>query len=286
MQTSLPLPPTRCRNAEFRWGVRTFIMGILNLSPDSFSGDGLSNDVPAILARAQSLVAEGADIIDIGGESTHPTAQPITADEELRRIMPALERLAGELTVPISVDTYKSAVAERALKAGANMINDVWGLQADPALARVVAEAGVPVVLVSNQRRNGGHYDDIVSEVISSLRKSIVLAETAGIAGQNIIIDPGIGFGKSAQQNLTIIRRLTELQALGKPILVGASRKFRTGKTADDRLEETAGTVAISIVNGADIVRVHDVRQMVRVARMSDAIIRNPSPVQRGGADR
>lgn len=264
---AFPLAPTRCRNAAFRWGQRTYIMGILNLSPDSFSGDGLSDDIEAIVARAQSLVAEGADIIDIGGESTRPGAQPVAADEELRRVLPAIERLAAEVSVPLSIDTSRSEVAGRALKAGANMINDVWGFQRDPRLARLVGEAGVPVVLVSNQRPNPGRYD-IIAEIISSLKRSIGLAEAAGIAGQNIIIDPGIGFGKSPEQNLEIIRRLAELKALGKPILLGASRKF-AGRQA------TLVTTAISIANGADIVRVHDVKQAVSVARLSDSIIRH-----------
>ncbi|MBI2850145.1 MAG: dihydropteroate synthase [Chloroflexi bacterium] len=270
-ETNLPLPPTRCRDTEFRWGERTYVMGILNISPDSFSGDGLGDDMAAIVSRAKRLADEGADIIDIGGESTRPGAQPISADEELRRIIPAIERLAVEISVPISVDTYKSEVASRAIKAGANMVNDVWGLKRNPKLAEVAAGAGVPVILVSNQRDNPGRYD-IMIEVISSLKKSIGLAESAGVAGQNIIIDPGIGFGKSAEQNLAIIRRLAELKALGKPILVGSSRKL--GPKGDRKLEATAATVAIAIARGADMVRVHDVKEMVTVARMSDAIIR------------
>ena len=268
MDNNSSLSPTRVGAKEFRWGERTFIMGILNLSSDSFSGDGLGNDMPAIIDKAQSLAAEGADIIDIGGESTRPASQPITAEEELRRIIPVIERLASELSVPLSVDTYKPAVAARALKAGANLINDVWGLQADPAMGQVVVEAGVPIIIMSNQRGRTIRHD-IMTETISSLEKSLVLAEAAGILEQNIIIDPGIGFGKSEAQNLEVIRRLSELKVLAKPVLVGVSRKFKTG--------DTAATIAIAISNGADIVRVHDVKQMVRITRMSDAITRNLS---------
>ena len=247
-------------------------MGVVNLSPDSFSGDGLGDDIEAAVVQAKRLVAEGADIIDIGGESTRPGAEPVSADEELRRVIPAIEGLAGELSVPLSIDTYKSVVASRAIKAGARMINDVWGLKRDPELAQVAAEAGVPIILVSNQQDILRY--DIIAEVVSSLEKSIRLATQAGVAWQNIIIDPGIGFGKSAEQNLEIIQRLAELRFLNRPILLGTSRKFMPGQSFDQRLEATAATVAIGIANGADMVRVHDVQQMVQVCRMSDAIIR------------
>ncbi|MCK4368618.1 MAG: dihydropteroate synthase [Dehalococcoidales bacterium] len=247
-------------------------MGILNLTPDSFSGDGLGDDIEAAVAQAKRLVDDGADIIDIGGESTRPDSKPVSADDELRRVMPVIERLAGELSVPMSIDTYKSAVASRAVKAGVMMINDVWGLKRDPRLARVAAEAGVPIILVSYLQDSVRY--DIMAEVVSSLEKSIEQAMEAGVAWQNIIIDPGIGFGKSAEQNLDIIRRLTELRSLNRPILLGASRKFMLNQPPDQRLEATAATVAIGIANGADMVRVHDVRQMVQVCRMSDFIIR------------
>jgi len=247
-------------------------MGILNLTPDSFSGDGLGYDVEAAVAQAKRLVDDGADIIDIGGESTRPGAQPVSADEELRRVMPVIERLAAELSVPLSIDTYKSVVASRAVKAGAKMINDVWGLKRDPKLAQVAAEAGVPIILASYLQDTVGR--DIIAEVISDLEKSIKQATEAGVAWQNIIIDPGIGFGKNAEQNLEIIHRLAELRVLGRPILLGTSRKFMVSQPFDQRLEATAATVAIGIANGADIVRVHEVKQMVQVCRMSDAIIR------------
>jgi len=275
-KNNLPLAITHCRDTEFRWGERTYVMGVINLSPDSFSGDGLSN-IQAAQAQARRFIAEGADIIDIGGESTRPDSQPVSIDEELRRVIPAIERLAGELPAPISIDTYKSAVAIRALVAGASMINDVWGLKQDQRLAQIAADAGVPIILASNQRDEPCQHD-IIAEVISSLKRSITLAKEAGVAEQDIIIDPGIGFGKSLEQNLEIIRRLAELKSLGKPILLGTSRKSVIGLVLelppDQRLEGTAATVAIGIAHGADIIRVHDVGQMVRVCRMSDAIIR------------
>ncbi len=250
-------------------------MGVLNLSPDSFSGDGLS-ELKAVEAQARRFISDGADIIDIGGESTRPGSQPISTDEELKRVIPAIERLADELSVPISIDTYKSAVASRAVAAGASMINDVWGLKQDPKLAEIAAEAGVSIILASNQRDKPG--DDIMPEVILNLKRSISLAREAGVPEQNIIIDPGIGFGKSLKQNLEIIRCLSQLKSLGKPILLGTSRKSMIGLVLDlppdQRLEGTAATIAIGIANGADIVRVHDVKEMVRVCRMSDAIVR------------
>lgn len=277
-----PLVSTHYGNTEFRWGERTYIMGICNLSPDSFSGDGLGSDIEAIVAQAKRFVAEGADIIDIGGESTRPGTESRSVDnvdDELRLVIPTIERLAVELSVPLSIDTYKSAVASRAVKAGATMINDIWGLERDPGIAQVAAEAGVPIILMSNQR--GAPCPDIMAAVISDLERSISLAIEAGVAQEKIIIDPGIGFGKSLEQNLEIIRRLAELKSLGKPILLGTSRKSVIGMVLDlppdQRLEGTAATVAIGIANGADMVRVHDVKPMVRICRMSDAIIRRKS---------
>jgi len=254
-------------------------MGICNLSPDSFSRDGLGGDMAATVAQAKQMVAGGADIIDVGGESTRPGTEPESIDDiddELRLVIPAIERLAGEIPVPISIDTYKSGVARRALKAGASMINDIWGLKKDPRLADLAAEAGVPIILMSNQR--DAPCEDIMPEIISDLERGISTALRAGVPGANIIIDPGIGFGKSLEQNLEIIGNLAALKSLNRPILLGASRKSVIGLVldlpADQRREGTAATVAIGIANGADMVRVHDVKQMVRVCRMSDAIIR------------
>lgn len=279
MEQNKPLATTRCGNTEFRWGERTYIMGICNLSPDSFSGDGLGGDVEAAVAQAKRMVAEGADIIDIGGESSRPGTQPKSVDDiddELRLVIPVIERLASELSVPLSIDTYKSGVASRAIKVGAAMINDIWGLKRDPKIAEVAAEAGVPIILMSNQRDTP--CQDIMPEIISDLERGIRQAREAGVPEQNIIIDPGIGFGKTLEQNLEIIRRLAELKSLGKPILLGTSRKSVIGLVLnlpiDQRVEGTAATIAIGIANGADIVRVHDVKAMVRVCQMSDAIIR------------
>ncbi|MBA7631859.1 Dihydropteroate synthase [subsurface metagenome] len=274
------LAPTRCGNTEFRWGERTYIMGVCNLSPDSFTGDGLGSDMAALVAQARRFVDEGADIIDIGGESTRPGMEPLSIDDvdrELELVIPAIERLVNEVPVPLSIDTYKSAVARRAVKAGASMINDIWGLKRDPGIAEVAAEAGVPLILMGNQRDAPVRLG-IVSRVIAELERSIELATEAGVPGENIIIDPGIGFGKSQEQNLELVNRLAELKSLGKPILLGPSRKSVIGQVLDlppdQRVEGTAATLAIGIANGADIVRVHDVKEMVRVCRMSDAIIR------------
>jgi dihydropteroate synthase len=271
-----PVPAaTHCLNTVFNWGERTYIMGVMNLSPDSFSGDGLAN-IEAARAQAKRFISEGADIIDIGGESTRPDFQPVTIDEELRRVIPIIEILAGEIDIPISIDTYKSAVASRAVEAGASIINDVWGLQKSPELVQIAADYKIPIIITSNQRDKPCR--DIMPCIISDLDEKIRLAENGGVGANNIIIDPGIGFGKTLEQNLEIIRRLAELKPLGKPVLLGTSRKSLIGGIlrlpVDRRLEGTAATVAIGIANGADIIRVHDVEQMVRVCRMSDAIIR------------
>lgn len=273
-----PLGVTRCGNMEFRWGQRTYVMGIVNVDPDSFSGDGL-RDMDAAVAQGQRFVAEGADIIDVGGESTRPDYRTIPVEEELRRVVPVIERLASILPVPVSIDTYKADVARKAVAAGARMINDVWGLKKDPGVAKVAAEAGIPLVITQNQR--GARFHDFFPELIASLRRSMQLALDAGVRWENIIIDPGVGFGKTVEQNIEIVRRLAELESLGRPILLGTSRKSFIGHVldlpVDQRLEGTAATVAIGIANGADIVRVHDVAQMVRVVRMSDAIVRGKS---------
>jgi len=278
---------TRCGNAEFRWGERTYVMGIINLSPDSFSGDGIT-DLEAAVAQAHRFVSQGADILDIGGESTRPGSSPVSIDQEIKRVVPVIERLASEVSVPLSIDTYKLEVARPALEAGAAMINDQWGLKQDPCLAELAAEKRVPLILMSNQRDRGGYdagvqrdtayYEDLMAEVTSSLRKSLELALKANVPRENIILDPGIGFGKTWRQDLEIIRRLDELKELGRPILIGPSRKSFIGLVldlpADERVEGTAAAVAIGIARGVDIVRVHDVQQMVRVCRMSDAIVR------------
>jgi dihydropteroate synthase len=250
-------------------------MGIVNVDPDSFSGDGIT-DVSAAVAQGRRFVEEGADIVDVGGESTRPGSRPVSADEELSRVLPVVEGLARELPVPVSVDTYKAEVAMEAVAAGARMINDVWGLKQDPELARIAARERVPLVVSQNQR--DASFVHFFPELLESLRQSVQLALEAGVDWHNVIIDPGVGFGKTVEQNVEIVRRLTELRSLGRPVLLGTSRKSFIGHVldlpVDQRLEGTAATVAIGIANGADMIRVHDVGQMVRIARMSDAIVR------------
>jgi dihydropteroate synthase len=275
------LPATRCGDASFRWGEKTYVMGVVNLSPDSFSGDGLGGDVEAAVEQAKRMAAEGADVIDVGGESTRPGTSPGDGiDEELRLVVPVIERLAAEITIPISIDTYKSAVAVRAIAAGANMINDIWGLKSDPALARLAAEKGLPIILMANQR-DAPPKAGILARVLADLQAGISIALEAGVPPENIIVDPGIGFGKTLEQNLELINRLAELKALGKPVLLGTSRKSMIGMVLDlppeKRLEGNLAVTAIGIAKGADMVRVHDVRQTVLVCRMSDAIIRRGS---------
>ncbi|MBM4444339.1 MAG: dihydropteroate synthase [Chloroflexi bacterium] len=271
---------TRCGDREFRWGQRTYIMGIINVTPDSFSGDGLGRDIEAAVAQGKRFAAEGADILDIGGESTRPNAAPVSDDEEMGRVIPVIERLSAEVSLPLSIDTYKVEVARRALSAGAAMINDIWGLQRDAGLAELAAEWKAPLILMSNQR--GRDCRDIVAEVISTLRAGMNLALERGVPWENIIVDPGVGFGKTLEQNLDIIRQLDELKCLERPILIGTSRKSMIGLVLDlppgQRIEGTAATVAVSIAKGADVVRVHDVGRMAQVCRMSDAIVRGRSP--------
>jgi dihydropteroate synthase len=283
---------------NFRWGSRTYLMGILNLTPDSFSGDGLlagadENEIALALQQARDFTAAGADILDIGGESTRPGAQPVSADEEIQRVIPVIQAVAAELDVLISVDTYKAAVAEAALVAGAHIVNDVWGLHADPSLAEVVARSQAPVILMHNRsswahadikERLGGRYvgipyENLIEDICTDLLESVAIARQAGISDEQIILDPGIGFGKTVEQNLELVNRLDEIRALGYPVLSGPSRKSFIGYTldlpADQRLEGTAAAVVVSIVRGADIVRVHDVPFMSRLVRMSDAIVRH-----------
>jgi dihydropteroate synthase len=276
-----PAAPIRIGNRTFTWGSRTYVIGIVNVTPDSFSGDGMLA-VDAAAAQARQMEAEGADLIDVGGESTRPetwSGPGLTAEAELARVLPVLEALRGQVSIPISIDTYKASVAEAAVRAGATLVNDVWGLQRDPNMAAAVAALGVPVVIMHNQR--GTEYRELITDITVALRDAMKRAVAAGIDEDHIIVDPGIGFGKTREHNLEIVQRLRELRVLGRPILIGPSRKSFIGKTlnatVDDRLEGTAAAVALSIANGADLVRVHDVRAMVRVARMADAIVRRHS---------
>ncbi len=266
------------------WGRRTYVMGIINLSTDSFSGDGLGTDIPRVVEQALRMQEEGADFLDVGAESTRPGSVPISPQEETRLLVPALEALSGVATVPISVDTYKAEVARQALAAGAHIVNDVWGLKAEPGVADVAAEFGAPLILMHNQPTR--HYDNLLPDIIARLRSSADAAIAAGVSADNIILDPGIGFGKTPDHNLEVLNRLSEFTSLGFPLLVGTSRKSTIGLVlnleVDQRLEGTAATVALSIAGGADIVRVHDVREMARVCRMTDAIVRGWRPAHWG----
>jgi dihydropteroate synthase len=260
---------------EFVWGARTYVMGVLNLSPDSFSGDGLAG-VDTAVARAVSMAAAGADIIDVGGESTRPGYEPVPAEEEIRRTAPVIERLAREVDLPVSIDTSKAEVALAALAAGAALVNDVHGFRADRGVAAAAARAGVPAVAMHNQRDRP--YHDVIGDITSGLLESLRIAAESGLPRERVIVDPGFSFGWTPQQALAMLRRLGELRVLGRPLLVGTSRKSTIGAVLDlpveERLEGTAATVALAVAAGADIVRVHDVREMARVARMADAIVR------------
>jgi dihydropteroate synthase len=281
-RAALPAPAaTRIGPTTFVWGERTFVMGILNVTPDSFSGDGLirgTDPVEASLEQARRMVDEGADLLDIGGESTRPGHAPVEAAEEIGRIVPVIAAVRAALpAVPISVDTTKVDVAEAALAAGADLLNDVWGTGPDPALARLAGRAGVPLLVMHN--RSEPRYDDVVAEVVADLAAALERAERAGVPVGNLLIDPGIGFGKTADHNVTVLRHLDALRALGRPILLGTSRKSTLGRILGDvppgeRVEATLATTALGIAAGIDIVRVHDVRANVRAARVSDAIVR------------
>jgi len=277
-QTAVPQPIT-IRGREFRWGSRTYVMGVVNVTPDSFSGDGLGLDVEAAVAQGRRFEEEGADVLDVGGESTRPDFAPIPFEEELRRVVPVVRRLAAETALPVSIDTYKPEVAEAAIAAGAHMLNDIWGFRHErdgERLARLAAQRGLPVVVMHNQR--GRAFHDVVGDLLAGFREGLRIARAAGVPEERLIIDPGFGFGWDEKQNLEMLRRLAELRVLGRPVLIGTSRKSTIGKVLDlpveERLEGTAATVAIAIAHGADIVRVHDVQAMVRVARMTDAIVR------------
>lgn len=274
----------KCKNFDLNFGRRTLIMGILNVTPDSFSEDGLFFDRDKAIDHALRLFAEGADIIDVGGESTRPGAAPVSTEEEKRRVIPVILELAKELTVPISIDTGKATVAEAAIDAGASIVNDVTALRGEKDMAEVCAAGGVGVVLMHMRgepatMQNKPTYADLMGEIILFLRERIEAAVEAGIDIGKIFVDPGIGFGKTVDHNLDILRRLEEMKSLGRPVLVGTSRKSTIGKVLGDldvseRLEGTAATVAIAVANGADMVRVHDVKAMFRAARLADAVYR------------
>ncbi len=269
------------RDGEIELHQRTHIMGILNVTPDSFSDAGLCYDLNQAVEQALAMQEDGADIIDIGGESTRPGSAPVPENEELNRIIPVIEKLVSLLKIPISVDTYKSKVARKALEAGAKIVNDISGLQFDPQMAKVVAEynAGIVIMHIKGTPRDmqkDPQYTDLVEEIIDYFNKSIIIAHKAGIKNRQIVIDPGIGFGKKLQDNFEIIRELRQFQPLNCPVLVGPSRKSFIGDTlglpVDQRLEGTIAASAACILNGANILRVHDVKQIKRAAIITDKI--------------
>ena len=289
-------PSLQIGSFTFNWGSRTYVMGILNVTPDSFSGDGIiakGDAVEVAVEQAQNFLTYGADILDVGGESTRPGSAPVNADEELERVIPIIQALNKNFPEAlISIDTYKAQVAEKAIRAGAHIVNDVWGLRADDGLASVAAKYKTPVILMHNRSNPnsvevrekfgnayiGAEYDNLIEDVKRELLDSVELAHKAGIAESHIVLDPGVGFGKTREHNLELINRLGEIRELGYPILLGTSRKSFIGFTldlpAEQRVEGTAATVAVGITRGADIIRVHDVKEMARVAKMTDAIVR------------
>jgi dihydropteroate synthase len=286
-------------NFRFDWGARTYVMGILNVTPDSFSGDGLMTGgrlIEQALQQAEHFLRHHADILDVGGESTRPGSQPVTLAEELERVIPVVQALHEQFPEAlISIDTYKARVAEAAFKAGVHMLNDVWALRADPELASVAKAFNAPVILMHNRSNPasvevraqlgnayiGSAYENLMEDVKRELLASVDIAKKAGVEDRHIILDPGIGFGKTREHNLELINRLDEIRALGFPVLLGPSRKSFIGFTLDlpphQRIEGTAATVSVGITRGADIIRVHDVKEMARVAKMTDAIVRQPS---------
>jgi dihydropteroate synthase len=273
--TAYVAPALQVGPRRFDWGRRTYVMGIVNVSPESFSGDGIAT-VDAAVEQALRFAADGADILDVGGQSTRPGFEEIGIEEELRRIIPVIEAILASVDIPVSVDAYRAPVVEAALDAGAHLVNDIWGFRHDPAVARLAAERGTPAVVMHNQR--GREFRDVIADVRAGLEESLRVASDAGLTRDKLIIDPGFGFGWKEEQNLEMLRRLSELTDFRLPMLVGTSRKSTIGAVLDlpveRRLLGTAATVAVSIANGADIVRVHDVAEMVQVCRMTDAIVR------------
>jgi dihydropteroate synthase len=275
-----PPPPLKIGNKEFRFGGRTYIMGILNVTPDSFSDGGKYHTPREAAEAAKKMALDGADIIDIGGQSTRPGSKEIPVEEELNRVIPVIEKLNQE-NLLISVDTYRSAVAEAALRAGAHMINDISGLHFDPDLAKVCAKYQVPLVVMHikgtpQNMQTAPTYQDLIAEILSYLSESVQLAKAAGV--KDVIVDPGFGFGKTVAHNLELLRSLRSFKSLGRPLLIGTSRKSTIGEVLNlpvtSRLEGTAATIAVAISGGVDIIRVHDVAEMKKVAKMTDAIVR------------
>jgi dihydropteroate synthase len=268
---------------KLRFGKRTLVMGIVNVTPDSFSDGGQFYDPQVAISHAKQLVKEGADIVDIGGESTRPGSEAVSSEDELKRVIPVIKGIANEVAVPISIDTYKSEVAKAALDAGASIINDISAMRFDPAIADVAAECGVPLILMHMQgtprdMQKDPEYKDVIGDIKDFLSERIDFAHSKGVSRDKIIIDPGIGFGKTLKNNYDILKRLNEFSTLGQPILIGTSRKSFIGMTLDvdvtERLIGSLATITMSIMNGVDMVRVHDVKESVQTVRMTDAIYR------------
>ncbi|MFE7064923.1 dihydropteroate synthase [Sutcliffiella sp. NPDC057660] len=279
-KTNLYQSKLSCGPYELPLGEKTLIMGILNATPDSFSDGGKYNHIEAAVERAKELIDHGADIIDIGGESTRPGSLYVEVEEELERVIPIISALAKKIKVPISIDTYKAEVAKRAVEAGATIINDVWGAKADPDMAKVAAEYGVPIILMHNRKER--KYAQLIPDMISDLYESITIAKQAGVKEENIVLDPGIGFAKTQEDNLDVMNALEHFTSLGYPVLLGTSRKSFIGHVLDvppqERMEGTGATVCLGIQKGCQIVRVHDVKEIARMAKMMDAML------QRGGS--
>ncbi len=263
------------RSRRFEWGRRTYLMGVLNLSPDSFSGDGVTRVADAV-EQARRFADDGADLIDVGGQSTKPGFEELSIEEEKHRVVPAIEAIVRATSLPLSIDSYRAPVVEAALDAGADMINDIWGFRRDPEVAVLAAKRNVPAVIMHNQR--GRQFQDVIGDVNAGLAASQEIAAVAGVGSENLIVDPGFGFGWSVEHNLEMLRRLGELSRIGLPLLVGTSRKSTIGtvleRSESERIWGTAATTAVAIMNGADMIRVHDVAEMIEVSRMTDAIVR------------
>ncbi|KMJ56702.1 dihydropteroate synthase [Bacillus sp. LL01] len=273
--TNLYQTKLTCGPYELALGEKTLIMGILNATPDSFSDGGKYNEVERAVMRAKELVVQGADILDIGGESTRPGAEKVTLEMELERVIPVIQAISQEVQVPISIDTYKAEVARQAMQAGAHIINDVWGAKADPDMSAVAAELQVPIILMQNRKER--NYQQLIPDMISDLFESITLVKRAGVKDENIILDPGIGFAKTFEDNMKVMQQLDQFHTLGYPLLLGTSRKRFIGHVLDlpeeERMEGTGATICLGIQKGCQIVRVHDVKEIARMAKMMDAML-------------
>jgi dihydropteroate synthase len=282
MARGAPPPPLRAGEHLLEFSKRTLVMGVLNVTPDSFAGDALHDDVGATLARAEAFVAAGADVLDIGGESTRPNSTPVDAREEMARVLPALRAVCAALAVPVSIDTRKADVAAAAVAEGAVMVNDVWGLRGDPAMVDVLA-ANPEVALVAMHNQRGTEYGDLMQDICSTLRESLRIAQEHGVSADRVVVDPGFGFGKTAAQNLELMRRLRQLRGLGNPVLLGPSRKHTVGAILGglpppERVEGTLALVTLGVEAGVSMVRVHDVAAAVRAVRVADAVVRGTPP--------